>query len=182
MNILFLHNYYQQAGGEDLAFADEAALVEANGHKVVKFSVHNDRVRNMGLVSLASATMWNSSIASEIKDIIRREHIDLCHFHNTFPLISPSAYYAANSQNIPVVQTLHNYRLICPSATFYRNGKVCEDCLGKPIPYPGVVHSCYRDSVPASAGVASMLTLHRALGTWEENGSGLYCADPVFEG
>jgi glycosyltransferase involved in cell wall biosynthesis len=168
VNILFLHNYYQQAGGEDLAYADEAALFEAHGHKVVRFSVHNDAVRDMGLVSLAAATLWNTSTHREIQNIIRRESIDVCHFHNTFPLISPAAYYAAGSENVPVVQSLHNYRLICVNHNFYRDGKVCEDCMGKAIPWPGVMHSCYRDSVSASAAVASMLTLHRALGTWQK--------------
>jgi glycosyltransferase involved in cell wall biosynthesis len=167
VNILFLHNYYQQAGGEDLAFANEAALFESYGHKVVKFSVHNDRVRDMGLVSLAKATLWNSSIYEEIRELIRKENIEICHFHNTFPLISPAAYYAANRENVPVVQSLHNYRLICPAHSFYRNGKVCEDCLGKTVPWPAVLHSCYRDDMPATTAVASMLTLHRALGTWK---------------
>jgi glycosyltransferase involved in cell wall biosynthesis len=168
VNILFLHNYYQQAGGEDLVFADEAALFEAHGHKVVKYSVHNDQVSEMGLVSLAAATLWNSSTHREIRNIIRREDIEVCHFHNTFPLISPAAYYAANSENVPVVQSLHNYRLMCVSHNFYRNGKVCEDCLGKSVPLPGILHACYRGSVAASAAVAGMLTLHRALGTWQK--------------
>jgi glycosyltransferase involved in cell wall biosynthesis len=168
VNILFLHNYYQQAGGEDLAFANEASLFEAHGHRIVKFSVHNDQVSGMGLVSLAAATLWNTATHREIRAIIRRERIDVCHFHNTFPLISPSAYYAANSENVPVVQSLHNYRLICPSHNFYRDGQVCEDCMGRLVPWPAVVHSCYRDSASASAAVASMLTLHRALGTWKK--------------
>jgi glycosyltransferase involved in cell wall biosynthesis len=168
VNILFVHNFYQQAGGEDLAYADEAALFEANGHRVVKFSVHNDSVRELGLVSLGAKTLWNSETHHEIRDIIRAEHIDVCHFHNTFPLISPAAYYAAASENVPVVQTLHNYRLICLNHSFYRDGKVCEDCLGKSIPWPGVMHSCYRDSVSASTAVASMLMLHRTLGTWKK--------------
>jgi glycosyltransferase involved in cell wall biosynthesis len=92
---------------------------------------------------------------------------DVVHFHNTLPLISPSAYYACARHRIPVVQTLHNYRLVCPAATFLRGGHLCEDCLGRRIAWPAVAHGCYRKSRAASAAVASMLATHRALHTWQ---------------
>jgi glycosyltransferase involved in cell wall biosynthesis len=90
----------------------------------------------------------------------------MVHLHNTFPLISPAAYYAAAAEGAPVVQTLHNYRLLCPAATLYRAQTVCEDCVGKPVAWPAVLHSCYRGSKPASFASASMLALHRGAGTW----------------
>jgi glycosyltransferase involved in cell wall biosynthesis len=166
LSILFVHNFYQQAGGEDLAFADEAELFRERGHHVVTHQVHNDRVKGMNPISLAAATMWNSRAADRIRQLIRENAIDVCHFHNTFPLISPAAYHAANSEGVAVVQTLHNYRIICPGATLYRDGKVCETCIGKSIPWPGLLHACYRGSVKASLGVSSMLAFHRMLGTW----------------
>jgi glycosyltransferase involved in cell wall biosynthesis len=81
-------------------------------------------------------------------------------------LISPAAYYAARAEDVRVVQTLHNFRLCCPNALLFRDGAVCEDCLGKAIPWRGIAHKCYRDNYVASAAVATMLTMHRALGTW----------------
>lgn len=120
----------------------------------------------MSQPELARATVWNEAVHQDIRTLIRRERPQVVHLHNTFPLISPAAYYAARSEGVPVVQTLHNYRLLCPNALFFREGRVCEDCLGKAIPWPGVIHACYRDSRPASGVVAAMLTAHRALGTW----------------
>jgi glycosyltransferase involved in cell wall biosynthesis len=99
---------------------------------------------------------------------LRRERPALAHFHNTFPLISPAAYYACHREGIPVVQSLHNPRLICPAATLYREGNVCEDCLGRLVPWPGVVHACYHNSHIQTAVVAGMLAGHRILGTWQE--------------
>lgn len=168
MRVLLLHNRYQQPGGEDGVFAAESDLLEARGHQVLQYTAHNDRVAKMGRPALARATVWNGEVYRELRDLIRRERPYVAHFHNTFPLISPAAYHAARAEGVPVVQTLHNYRLLCPNAQFFRDGRVCEDCLGKAVPWPGVVHACYRGSRAASGTVAAMLTAHRALGTWSE--------------
>ena len=125
MKILLCHNYYQQAGGEDQVFADEAALLAARGHEVVRYTVHNDAIEEMGRVTIAAKTLWNRDTSRAITKILRRERPEVVHFTNTFPLISPAAYYAAKTESIPVVQSLHNYRLLCPASTFYRDGKPC---------------------------------------------------------
>ncbi len=116
-------------------------------------------------LSLFVKTIWNRTTYREITEIIQREKPDIVHCHNTFPLISPSIYWAAAKQGVPVVQTLHNYRLICINPYLYRNGKICEDCLGHS-PIPGIIHRCYRDSLSASFTVATMLMIHRILGTY----------------
>jgi glycosyltransferase involved in cell wall biosynthesis len=113
--------------------------------------------------------VWNRAVARRVATLVRRERAEVVHFHNTFPLISPAAYSAARGAGAAVVQTLHNYRLLCPSAVFYRDGHVCEDCLGKRVPWPGVVHACYRGSRAASAATAVMVGLHRAIGTWRND-------------
>ena len=168
MRILTVHNYYQKAGGEDKVFAAESAMLEAKGNQVERFSMHNDAVTGMSKVKLAQATIWNRDVYRELSDLIRDKGIEIVHFHNTFPLISPAAYKAAYDAGAAVVQTLHNFRFICPTAIFFRDGKVCEDCLGKTPPYPGVLHACYRDSRVQSAAVATMLSVHRLLGTYRK--------------
>ena len=105
-------------------------------------------------------------LIKRLSALIAESRPHVVHFHNTFPLISPSAYYAARKHGVPVVQTLHNFRLLCANAIFMRDGRPCEDCLPRRVPFAGVLHKCYRDSRTASAGVAAMVTLHRALGTW----------------
>lgn len=161
-----VHNEYQQAGGEDLVFEEEAGLLESRGHQVTRYLASNDRIEEIGHATLAKETLWNSEAYRELRGAIHRERPDVMHLHNTFPRISPSAYYAAASENVPVVQTLHNYRLLCPNGLFFRDGGPCEDCLGKAVPWPGVLHACYRESRQATGLVAAMLSTHRALGTY----------------
>ena len=167
MKLLLCHNHYQQAGGEDEVFATESAMLESFGHQVVRYAVHNDGIPEMGRARLAVETLWNRESHHHVRSLIRREHPDVVHFYNTFPLLSPSVYYAARGEGCPVVQSLHNYRLMCPNALFYREGRVCEDCLGKRVPWNSVLHKCYRNDRAASAVVASMLVGHRLLGTWK---------------
>lgn len=166
MRVLACHNYYQQPGGEDESFAQELALLEARGHAVSRFTVHNDAVRQMSGLEAAARTVWSRASYAAVRAQIRRERPDVMHCTNTFPLISPAAYYAARAEGVPVVQALRNYRLLCPNAYLMRRGAVCERCVGARVPWPGVVHACYRGSRAASAAVATMLAVHRAAGTW----------------
>jgi glycosyltransferase involved in cell wall biosynthesis len=122
----------------------------------------------MSRVDLASRTIWSRPAFRELQQLLRKHRPQIAHFHNTFPLISPAAYYAARTENVPVIQTLHNFRLSCPNAIFFRNDQVCEECLGKTIPWPGIVHKCYQNSRVATAATAAMLSTHRALGTWRK--------------
>ncbi|MFA9478264.1 glycosyltransferase family 4 protein [Phycisphaerales bacterium AB-hyl4] len=167
MKILFVHNYYQQPGGEDQAFADQAWLLERHGHDVRQYTVHNDAVDGMNRLALAGRTLWNRQTYRELRALIQRERIELVHCMNTFPLISPAAYYAAHAAGAAVVQEVQNYRLFCPGAFFMRDGRVCTDCLGKRVPWPAVRHRCYRDSRAATGVVATLLTSHRLAGSWQ---------------
>jgi glycosyltransferase involved in cell wall biosynthesis len=166
VKILQCHNFYQHPGGEDQVFQDEARLLRSHGHEVVQFTRHNDIVDRMASWQLALATVWNRKTSAELRQTIRRERPSIVHFTNTFPLISPAAYYAAKKEGVKVVQSLHNYRLVCPNALFLRNGTACEACLGKFVPWRSVLHACYRNDRRASAVIAGMLSFHRAIGTW----------------
>jgi glycosyltransferase involved in cell wall biosynthesis len=166
MRILSIHNRYQIRGGEDECHDAEVNLLRKRGHQVDVYQEDNHRIADMGNVQVATKTIWSQESYQIIRDRLTSQSFDLVHVQNFFPLVSPAVYYAAKAAGVPVVQTLHNYRLLCPNGLFYRDGKVCEDCIGKPIPYPGVLHGCYRQNRLATGAVATMLASHRFLNTW----------------
>ena len=168
MKVLLCHNYYQIRGGEDLSFEDEGRLLEEHGHQVLRFTRRNDEITSLGAVAVSLKAVWNQGIYREVRALLRRERPEVVHCTNTFPLLSPSLYYAAAAERIPVVQSLRNYRLACLNSYLMRSGKVCESCIGRSIPWPGIVHACYRDQRLASTAVAAMLSVHRALGSWKK--------------
>jgi glycosyltransferase involved in cell wall biosynthesis len=166
MRVLMVHCRYQIRGGEDECYEAEQRLLREAGVEVDGYEDDNRRVEQRGAVRTAVATVWSESAYRGIRARLRERRYDLVHVHNFFPLISPAVYHAAQAEGCAVVQTLHNYRLWCPAGIFYRDGHVCEDCLGKAVPWPGVVHACYRDSRAGTATVAAMLAGHRLIGTW----------------
>jgi glycosyltransferase involved in cell wall biosynthesis len=167
MRILLIHNFYQQTGGEDLVVADEARLLASRGHVVAQYSIHNDQVNSLSRLALGQRTIWSGPAYHDVRAAIATHRPDVVHVHNTLPLLSPSVYYAASADGVPVVQTLHNYRLMCPAAVCFRDGRVCTDCVGKSVALGAIRHACYRGSRSASAAVVTMLSVHRLLGTWE---------------
>lgn len=166
IKVLHAHNYYLQPGGEDTAFSAEVSLLRNHGHEVVEYIDHNRRIETMSAASVAVQTLWSWDSYHKLAGILHRELPDVVHFHNIFPLISPSAYYACHKAGIPVVQSLDNPRLMCPSANFFRDGRLCQDCLGKTPPWPSVIHHCFHKSSMQTAVVATMLSLHRWIKTW----------------
>lgn len=163
--VLVVHNAYQHRGGEDMVVESEIALLRAHGHAVETYTRSNDEVVGMSTLSLARQTLWSGRTSRDVAELIGDFRPDVIHAHNTLPLISPSLYWAAQRAGVPVVQTLHNFRLMCLNGLFLREGRVCEDCMGR-VPWRGVARGCYRDSRAASGVLAGMLTLHRGLGTY----------------
>jgi glycosyltransferase involved in cell wall biosynthesis len=182
MRILKVHNYYLQPGGEDTVFQAETSLLRSMGHEVVEYIETNERIALLGHVSVALQTIWSQSSYVKFKKILKQVNPQIVHFHNIFPLISPSVYYACNEMRIPVVQTLDNQRLICPSANFFRDGKLCLECMGKTPPYPGILHACYHNSHLHTAVVAAMLTFHRWLQTWRVKVDVFLCSTQFYRG
>jgi glycosyltransferase involved in cell wall biosynthesis len=171
MHILLCHNYYQYPGGEDAVFEAEQALLSSHGHRVTPFTKTNETIQVASLrqkTSLFRNMIDSAHTRRELASLIEKDRPDVAHFHNTFLLISPSAYQVCQSYGIPVVQTLHNFRLLCPASSFLRDGQICESCLGKQFPWPGIVHRCYRESRVQTAGVAAMLAVHHWRGTWRQ--------------
>lgn len=168
LNILIVHNYYQIPGGEDTVVANEKGMLEDHGHKVVLYIRNNSELKKMSKLQklmLPFTTVFNPRTYRDIKRLIKTEQIDIVHVHNTLNLISPSVYYAARVMNVPVVQTVHNFRLLCPGATFYRDGHICEDCVESGL-WCAVKHKCYRGS--------RMQTLACVMSTWFHRMTGIY--------
>jgi glycosyltransferase involved in cell wall biosynthesis len=168
--ILVIHERYREAGGEDAVVAAETALLRERGHRVETLIEDNasipDDLDLPGRIRLAVDTVWSRRAVARVRSLVRRLKPDVVHVHNTLPLLSPAVHRAAHAEGVATVQTLHNYRLVCPVATLFRDGRPCEDCVGQPIAWPGVLHACYRGSRAQTATVAAMLAFHRARRTW----------------
>jgi len=165
VRIVVAHNAYQHAGGEDMVAAAEVALLRANGHEVIEYRRHNDELASIGGLAAAAGTLWSRRTVADLRRLVQQHRPQVVHAHNTFPLLSPSLFWAAAEGGVPSVLTLHNFRLLCPQAMLLRDGRHCERCVGR-LPWPGVVHGCYRGSRTQTAVLAGMLTLHRAIGTF----------------
>ena len=168
--ILIVHNYYQIPGGEDTVVANEKKMLEEHGHKVMLYTRHNSDLKTLSKLQkilLPISTVFNHQTYKEVKKLIKTEKIDILHVHNTLNLVSPSVYYAAFACHVPVVQTVHNFRLLCPGATFFREGQICEDCLKRGL-LCAVKHKCYRGSRIQTLACVISAWIHRMLGTYKK--------------
>ncbi len=186
MKILIAHNSYQHMGGEDAVVNAEIELLRSYGHEVAEYRRHNDEIRTMSRIAAAGASIWSQQAVKDLCRICDDFQPDLMHGHNTFPLISPALYWLASHRRIPAIQTLHNFRLLCPQAMLLRKGKVCEDCLGK-LPWRAVTRKCYRESTLQSAAATAMLATHRMIGTYRDQVTGYivlnkFCRDKFAAG
>jgi len=168
VKVLRVHSYYRLRAGEDVAADAERDLVASAGHEVIDFVRYNTEVDTYGLVkklTLGPRTIWAWDAHRDLRDLLARTKPDIAHFTNLFPLISPAAYHACRAENVPVIQSIHNFRLFCPSGKLMRNGRVCEECMEHSL-WRGVRYGCYEESRVLTSVVASMLAVHRALGTY----------------
>jgi glycosyltransferase involved in cell wall biosynthesis len=171
MKIMMVHNSYREAGGEDVVFESEKRLLERTGHMVIPYVRSNMELQNASFldrIAIAPRMVWSSETRREIAAILDAERPDIVHIHNTLMVISPSIYSACSERGIPVVQTLHNFRLLCPAGNFFRHGRICNECVDQSL-LQSVRHGCYRNSRGATAAVALMLAFHRALDTWRRS-------------
>ena len=170
MKILIVHNRYQIPGGEDQVAAQEAELLRAHGHQVFTYSRDNGELKTFSLrqkLALPFWTLYNPKTYRDIRRLVRENRIDVVHVHNTLMLVSPAVYYGALRGGAAVVQTIHNFRLLCPGATFYRDDQVCEDCLKKGLSC-ALKHRCYRGSFPQTLCCVLSMKLHRATGIYKK--------------
>jgi glycosyltransferase involved in cell wall biosynthesis len=167
LKILQVHTQYREQGGEDAVVRSEGELLAAAGHEVIAHVTRNPSGAVQTAASLAMSG-WNPLAARELRGVAERVQPDIAHVHNTWYALSPSVLAALAAAAVPVVMTLHNYRLLCANANLFRDGHVCEDCVGSH-PWHGVRHRCYRGSLVASTPAAGTIALHRTLGTWNRH-------------
>jgi glycosyltransferase involved in cell wall biosynthesis len=168
MKILLVHNHYKQAGGEDVVFEQERQLLQRAGHEVQTYCRSNyetDSYAGIKQLVLAQRMIWARDSYQDFTVLLQRQTPDLVHIHNVWFVISPSIYSACREAGVPVVQTFHNYRLLCPVGTFFREGKICEECVEHGLAQ-SVLHACFKDSRPATAALALALAVHRVKRTW----------------
>lgn len=168
MRITVAHSYYTLRGGEDEVFEQECQLLEDRGHHVNRFSIRNEDFKDLSRLKQAKMTIWNKKMYRLFKQRLQSFKPDVVHLHNTFPFMSPSVIHAAKEENVPVVITLHNFRLFCSNGVLYRDGDVCEECIVKQSSLPAVKHGCYRGSKAASSVMSMMQYWHQRLETWHE--------------
>ena len=169
MKILQVHNYYQYVGGEDTVLKNEHELLISKNHTVLQYLKNNSEIDDYSLIQkgkLFFDTSYSQKSYREIFELLKAEKPDVVHVHNTLPLVTPAVYYACNDAEIPVVLTLHNYRLLCSNAYFFRAGKVCEECLGKSL-YHSVQYGCYRNSKFQTFALARSIEKNKKWGTWQ---------------
>jgi glycosyltransferase involved in cell wall biosynthesis len=167
LRILQVHTRYRYEGGEDAVVRAEAALLAAADHEVVPYVAENPRRPGPAAAAML-ASAWNPAAARALRATARRVRPDVAHVHNTWFALTPAVAAALDGAGVPVVMTLHNYRIVCANASLFRDGRPCEDCVGSH-PWHGVRHRCYRDSLASSTAAAATITVNRLLGTWERH-------------
>lgn len=169
MRIALFHNRYRERGGEDTAVEAQCALLAKAGHEVNLFSVDNrEEIRGVrGALRAARETRWNPRTLARTHAFLDEHPSDVAHVHNFFPLLSPSLHHALSRRGVPVVQTLHNYRLLCANSMLQRAGRTCEECVVRG-PWNAVRYGCYRGSRVQTAVWADMVSYHRRRGTWQD--------------
>ncbi|MGI8625631.1 MAG: glycosyltransferase family 4 protein [Geodermatophilaceae bacterium] len=165
MRILQLHNHHQSKGGAMEVLAHEAELLTAAGHSVTQYTLPAAAEMGLSAVRAGLKAIWNAEACRDVAARISEFRPDVVHVHTPFPLMSPAVFRTAVGMGVPTVNTLHSYRYSCIAATCFRDGHVCEDCVGKTVKLPGIRHRCYHDSVGASAALTTSLLVHRRLGT-----------------
>lgn len=169
MKILQIHNYYQYSGGEDVVLKNEHKLLTSNNHTVIQYLKNNSEITEYSFFQKGKHLLQSSFsriVYNEVINLLKKEKPDICHVHNTLALITPSVYYACRDCDVPVIQTLHNYRLLCTNALLFRNDKICEECINSNL-YHSIKYGCYRNSRIQSFVLAHIIEQHKKRGTWE---------------
>ena len=171
MRVLIVHNRYQQRGGEDAVVDAETGLLAARGVEVERLDANNEFIQGAWAKIQVSVRQLAGSpdMRQRLDRTLKQFRPDVVHVHNWFPTVSASIFRQCKAANIPIVHTIHNYRLLCVGATLFRDGHVCEDCIGTTFRTAGIVHKCYRNSMLGSAVCTGGMLAHWTAGTWQHS-------------
>ncbi|MGW4151931.1 glycosyltransferase [Micromonospora chersina] len=170
MRIVVAHNRYREAqpSGENTIVDAEIAQLTAAGVEVLPFLRSSDEIPAMSKPAkalLPISPIWAPKAQHDLDRLLTEHRPDVLHLHNPYPLLSPWVVRTAHKRGVPVVQTVHNYRQVCSSGLYFRDGVICQDCRGRALGVPAIVHRCYRGSRAQSALMATTLAVHRP--TWK---------------
>jgi glycosyltransferase involved in cell wall biosynthesis len=180
LKILLIHNKYKHSGGEDSVFENEKALLEKYNHNVKTLFFNNNEIEGIAeKIKLTYKLLYNRTSEKIVDQAITYFKPDVIHVHNLFYIASPSILFSAYKNNIPVVLTLHNYRLICSGSLLMRNSKPCELCINKKFPIDGIKYGCHHNSVIGTAQLTLTTGMHKVLKTWNEKVS-MYISQTEF--
>ncbi|WP_158513354.1 glycosyltransferase family 4 protein [Exiguobacterium sp. ZWU0009] len=178
MKILMVHNEYKSKGGEDTVLTSEINMLKKMGNEVILYIESNSNINQNNKIQMVKTginTIWSVSSFKKFRKILAELKPDIIHVHNTFPIISPSIYKAAKVQKIPLVQTLHNYRLVCSNGLLLKNGLPCEKCVGKKIPFESLKNRCYKDSLTGTFAINAMQVINKSTGNYNKNVDAYIC-------
>ena len=156
MKILLIHNKYGKFSGEEAVVESQIKLLRANGHHVITYFRSSAELEDMPNAKLKAffSAFYNPKSISAIKALITTEKPDLVHIHNLYPLISPTILPVIKKMGIPIVMTVHNYRLLCPNGLFFNKGQICEKCTGALKELNCITNNC-ESSLFKSSGYAA---------------------------
>ena len=171
MRVAMLHNRYRtgQPSGENTVVAQTVDLLRNSGHEIDFYARNSDDIAELGRKDralLPLRSVWSFSAERDLTKLLQARRPDVVHAHNTFPLFSASVLRAAHRLDLPVVVTLHNFRLLCANAVLQRDGGPCESCIGK-LPLAAVRHGCYRESRVQTLPLAVSIGVHNTMHTWQ---------------
>lgn len=167
MHIAQLHNKYKNIGGEDVVVAREKELLEEQGHTISQYIVSNEGINTLSRkLKTAISLPYSYHQKKKVIAFLKKQKPDIVHVHNFLPILSPAIFYACKELDIPVVLTLHNYRLLCSNGLLYRDGNVCEECLSKRWGMSAIKNGCYQESSLASIFPVISNGLHSKKNTW----------------
>ncbi len=167
MKVLLVHNFYQFWGGEDTYVTSLEKLLKKNGHTVILYSKDSKNIKSIwDKVKTGFGLFWNPQVTKELHEIIQKERPDVAHFNNIYPLIGATAYRVCKKHNIKIVQTIHNYRFMCPKGSLFRDGKICELCVNRHFFSPAIRFGCYHGSRFATIFYSLAFLMHRQIVTF----------------
>ena len=168
MKILLIHNYYEYHGGEEVYFNSLKRLLEDNHHTVILYTKNSKNIKTIwAKIMAAFGLFWNPLVAKELNEIIKKEQPDVAHFNNIYPLIGATAYFICKKNKVKMVQTIHNYRFMCPKGILFKDGKICELCINKRFFSPAIQFGCYHGSRVGSFFYSLAFFMHKSIGTFK---------------